>query len=232
MNKSKICDRKSFIILVSFTCSFSLLLYSFDVWSRSSFWVVLVSPKCWCQQNNWWCSEDSLIYNSLFLQCWLHWLDMTLFKWFWWYLWPMMTFSKLSVILAVATHFSLAHTASPVNEGEIWMMKWTHKLLQLFGLLSDPPPPPPHPPTSNLIHVPYTQYSHVYAKKCVYFSKEQSWLICKQILMNQYLEQELAPYQTDQKMHTLPNWVSDIFWSINRGHIWKMDFEWSKEVSI
>ena len=122
-----------------------------------------------------------------------------------------MTFSKLSVILAVATHFSLAHTASPVNEGEIWMMtKWTHKLLQLFGLQSDPPPPQ----IWSMCLIISTAMS--VQKKCVYFSKEQSWLFCKQILMNPHLEQELAPYQTDQKMNTLPKWVSDIFWSINK----------------
>ena len=76
--------------------SFSMHMLLSDIWSRSNFWVTV--HVSWVLKS----AKRSIVYQGLtYLQtnqshfcykCWLHSLDMTLFEWFWRYLWPKTTF--------------------------------------------------------------------------------------------------------------------------------------------
>ena len=78
--------------------SFSMLMCcAVDIWSRSSFWVTQRRlPQCWCQQNNWSCTEISPFTdcNKTHFCCkfWIYLLDIKPFYWFKWYKWPKMAF--------------------------------------------------------------------------------------------------------------------------------------------
>ena len=76
-------------------------------------------PECWCEQNNRVLRTHSFTdcnQTHFCCKCWRHSLDMTLFHWFRWYLWPRMGFKMSQEFPTV----SLAVTATDTL---LWLRK-------------------------------------------------------------------------------------------------------------
>ena len=98
----------------------SVCLCTTDVWSRSSFQETPCRlPQCWCQQNNWLCTEISPFTDSnqthFCCKFWIDSLDMKPFYWFKWYKWLKMAFKMSQEFptnsLDITEDFHILHSA-------------------------------------------------------------------------------------------------------------------------